>query len=199
MANNAFYDLQIFGSKESIDRLEKIMKYEDNEYFIYRVFSVERYDNEGGTTQFCGDVAWGFNEWFLHNSEHNKQYDGKIYTDLVTLSKVLDLTIEGYCEECGCCFMQYGSVSNGELLRFDETYWSDPGEIDDMEWFNSEVDSALKQGVFVDMEEVNEVRDDPKLLKDNYFSFGGYMVDFHTEEEILDKVAPTERKTIYRE
>ena len=54
--------------KSAIDRFEKIMQYEDDEFFCYRVFQFERTSiaKDGGlwVAEFSTDVAWGSGKWF---------------------------------------------------------------------------------------------------------------------------------------
>lgn len=88
MANNCGYDMMIVGkTKESIERLAKIMRNKDPEFFIYRVFGVEIYEEPNQDYQsdlwvmkVCGDVAWSANSWI--NSQPNKEhkFNGAYFT-----------------------------------------------------------------------------------------------------------------------
>lgn len=71
MANDCCGTMRVVAKdKSAIDRFEKIMQYEDDEFFCYRVFQFERfddalYDGDGyWVAEYSTDVAWGSDKWF---------------------------------------------------------------------------------------------------------------------------------------
>jgi hypothetical protein len=73
--------------KGAIERFEKIMQYEDDEFFCYRVFQFERAEmfEEGGlwVADYAIDVAWGSDKWFYDSDNPDEKiiigYNKKTY------------------------------------------------------------------------------------------------------------------------
>ena len=69
MANDASFDMKVVAKdKETIDRLLSIMKYEDKEFYIYRVRDVDvlypaEKEGDNYSAVFQGDVAWSASAW----------------------------------------------------------------------------------------------------------------------------------------
>lgn len=132
MANCCFFDLTALGKKEDLERLFRIMKYEDDEYYIYRVRDVEMYGlsewkDDLYSMQLVGDVAWASELWVGDGSYGKKnEKSGKIYTSMTHLSEILDLAIEWYTEEEGCGFAEHIAVCRGKILEVDTVDLSCP-------------------------------------------------------------------------
>ena len=133
--------------KKAIERLRAIMNYEDPEYFCYRCMSfdpaggIEEVDGFY-VADFGFDVAWSSEPWFdkgdhpdrLIVKDYEKDGNGKIkfnhktnepiaihgtahLTDLNTICKVLEIGLELYSTEPGCCFCEHRSVnSEGDTI-----------------------------------------------------------------------------------
>lgn len=130
MANDAYYYMRVTAhDPDVLERLYKIMKYEDPEYYIYRVFEVRMGEpfKDGGLYQadYTGDVAWGINRWF-ENKEDPKGIDEKTgahYISLDRLSGKLGFAAEVYCEECDCCFGQHYACAYGKTLLGEDCHY----------------------------------------------------------------------------
>lgn len=147
MANNAAYDITFVSkSKETLERLVKIMKYQDPEYFIYRVFSVEDDDivDEGNglfSIYISGDVAWSNHDWFDNLEDFNRKAEnGAHYVTLDILAKRLDFGVQAFCEECGCEFQEchqcdhHGNIQRNECVEWKEIWEDEDGnELDEPE------------------------------------------------------------------
>lgn len=143
MANNAAYDLQaVAKDRQALERLISIMKYQDPEYFIYRVFSVEHEpieEHEDGyfSVLIFGDVAWGTSSWFdgNENEEWKAHANDAHYITLDLLAPRLGIAVECYCEEEGCEFQSHHLCSHNGLVRERYADWhrgdDDDGEDDD--------------------------------------------------------------------
>lgn len=90
MANDCCGTMRVVAKdKSAIDRFEKIMQYEDDEFFCYRVFQFERfddalYDGDGyWVAEYSTDVAWGSDKWFRDSDNPNEKiiigYNKKTY------------------------------------------------------------------------------------------------------------------------
>jgi hypothetical protein len=132
MANCCEYEMMIVGkTKESIERLVKIMKYEDPEFFIYRVFDVEvceepnqGYQSDLWVMKIFGDVAWSAESWIKSPPNKENRFNGAYFTNLLHLCKELDIGVEIYTKEQGCCFQEYYLVNNkGELVSDEYEDW----------------------------------------------------------------------------
>jgi len=77
MANDCCGTMRVVAKdKSAIDRFEKIMQYEDDEFFCYRVFEFERTSiaKEGDlwVAEFSIDVAWSSHTWFHDKDKPNE-------------------------------------------------------------------------------------------------------------------------------
>lgn len=146
MANNAAYDITFVSkSKETLERLVKIMKYQDPEYFIYRVFSVEADDivDEGNglfSIYISGDVAWSNHDWFDNLEDFTRKAEnGAHYVTLDILAKRLDFGVEAFCEECGCEFQEWHKCDHNGNAQDEVVDWkeiwkdADGNELDEPE------------------------------------------------------------------
>ena len=106
MANNCAYNIVAVGkTKESVERVEKILRYEDEEFFLNRVFSVfvveDPSEKEGlWTIQLCGDTAWSAEPWANDFPDHDRRSKkGAHYSTLTEICRSLDIGIEVFAEE----------------------------------------------------------------------------------------------------
>lgn len=88
MANDCCGTMRVVAKdKPAIERFERIMQYEDDEFFCYRVFQFERAEmfEENGLwiAEYATDVAWGSDKWFRDSDNPNKKirigYNKKTY------------------------------------------------------------------------------------------------------------------------
>lgn len=130
MANNCWYQMSAVGPKESLERLIKIMKYEDPKLYIYRVFSVEMnsdiepVDDGRYIVQLAGDVAWSISDW-LDDIPSIDYRDKRLYVNLRFLSDLLHIDFEIEAEESGCAFQQHCAIVNGEVKMYQDCSWFD--------------------------------------------------------------------------
>ena len=78
MANNCCGTMRVVAkNKEAIDRLERIMRYKDDEFFCYRVFQFEKFyaykEGEFYVADFSTDVAWSSDKWFQDSDEPDRK------------------------------------------------------------------------------------------------------------------------------
>lgn len=193
MSNCCFYDMIAVGKIEDLNRLVKIMKYEDPEYYIYRVkeIDVERIATveKGSDLKFIhllGDVANSSSSWAYDEPMPDENGKG-MYVSLVYLSKLLHLNIEWQTEGCEEAFQEHFAIVDGVLKVDESTDWSSPGydegEYDDDELME-DVLSRLKEcydekkanELFLPtMNKINKGLDELKYV---YVEFGGYKLDF---------------------
>lgn len=124
--------------KETIDRLLSIMKYEDKEFYIYRVRDVDvlypaEKEGDNYSAVFEGDVAWGATPWVRGIPDPNsKSETGASYTNLVEICKALGIQIEIWTSEPGMGFQEYILINdNGEFDYQTEDWQLEWGENDD--------------------------------------------------------------------
>ena len=97
MANNCYYALKaVANNEEALKRLVRIMKYEDEEFFIYRCFQaiegeIKKEDNGLFSIEIEGDVAWSCAKWFDHEEDKNElaennAHSWETFTSLVGIS-----------------------------------------------------------------------------------------------------------------
>ena len=158
MANNCFYTMKATSKDENaLKRLISIMKYKDPEYFIYRCFSVSGDISKEGdyyVANLTGDVAWSCSKWFeteekpedlivLKYDENMKEIYGTAhYISLDILCKKLEIGLELYSEESGCCFQEHYLVdANGNILIEDCVEWTE-------DWWDEENDCERDEPVY---------------------------------------------------
>jgi hypothetical protein len=123
MANYCRYSLvAVSPKKESLEKLISIMKYKDDEFYIYRCFSavdeeIDK-DNELYTVMIVGDCAWSCERWFESTEDFNDiSKTNAHYITLDLLCKKLDIGIELYSVETGNCFQEHYLVNHeGEFI-----------------------------------------------------------------------------------
>lgn len=130
MANDCWYQMCAVGPKESLERLIRIMNYEDPKLFIYRVFSVEMnsdikpIDDERYSVYLAGDVAWSISSWIKNTCEIEGK-DKRLFVNLRFLSELLHIDFEIQSEESGCAFQQHCAIVNGEVKMYQDCPWFD--------------------------------------------------------------------------
>lgn len=128
-------------NKETLERIKNILRYEDNEYCLYRCKcsypicdAFEENDFWLQDFDICG--AWSCDNFFHYDNDENEKivvgyelgengredYDKPKYgtahfTNLCHLAQVLDFWCELFASESGCCFCSHHLVNhNGELV-----------------------------------------------------------------------------------
>ena len=135
MANNCSYNIRVVAKDaEAIKRVFDIMRYKDKEFYLYRVFSVEREFGlherpwKGGFfyADFFGDVAWGCDRWINDNPDmENKSETGAHYSTFVEICKALSVGVEIFAEEEGCGFQEHFIVNHdGEVVCAECANWT---------------------------------------------------------------------------
>ena len=121
-------------TREALERLLSIMKYEDKEFYIYRVRDVyvdmepNTLEYKGGklwTMKLSGDVAWSATPWVrgVPNPDE-KSETGAGYTNLAELCKKLDIGVEVWTSEPGMCFQEYILIDNSGKVKYDTEEWT---------------------------------------------------------------------------
>ena len=189
MPNECSYQMKVEGLPENVDKFIKLLNMdydsETKEKHFWRVFQADVYEayiNKNENTKIAiiiGDCAWSVHtcmrsgEGTYNNSRDlqglkPRNIFGEYYTDTIhpygtTLqeqSKLLDLYIEVYSMEPGCCFQEHYIYNRGEELcdeciPYYEWYVENQEDIDN---FNKEVG-------------LNYTFDN---VEDNYIIYGGY-------------------------
>ena len=161
MANNCFYQIKaVAKNKEALERLVQIMKYKDNEYFIYRCFEAEANiykDGDFYVADISGDVAWSCSKWFAtqenkdelivleYDDNFNPTYGTAHYISLDLLCKKFGIGIELFSEESGCEFQEHYLVnSNGDFEFSECEHW-------EQNWYDENgnfLDEPIESGGF---------------------------------------------------
>lgn len=133
MPNRCVYDIRAVAKhKNTLERLIKIMRYEDPEYYIYRCFSAvdtDTYESDGYyVVDITGDVAWSCSEWFsgresvdqtAESSDQSKSATAH-YITLDLLCRKLGFGLECWSSETGVGFQEHYLVNhNGDVLISD--------------------------------------------------------------------------------
>jgi len=123
MANNCFYDMHVVGrTKESVDRVYDILIYRDSEFFVYRCFCCDVYDEAHEDDGYwvcglCGDVAWGISEWINMDQPSYSMENGSVKRPLQCICKALGVGIEIWAEEEGMGYQEHYVVTAGGLVK----------------------------------------------------------------------------------
>lgn len=122
MPNICNFDMKISGKKKDIERLYKMLNYDEFEkYRFYRViecfYTYEEDlegvdDNEYISTFISGECAWSVGTCMLIEDAYKYEY----LTSIDKVSKELDLLIEIVSEERGFNFTEHYVIDNGEIL-----------------------------------------------------------------------------------
>lgn len=136
MANNCFYKMKVQGSESNVNEFIKLIQvnyaYDDHnncynpsdnykpvERHLWRVFNAdvdeEYVGNKGKIAYISGDCAWSVYCCMCEGKHtYQFQYPNSKGTSLRQESERLQLTIEVFSEECGCCFMEHYVFQNGK-------------------------------------------------------------------------------------
>ena len=108
MANNCAYNMVVVGKdKESVERMAKILRNEDDRFFLYRVFDVFVVDDASEknglwTMEMCGDTAWTTEPWVkMSPSEDEVRQTGAHRSNLMEMCKSLGIGVEVFGEDEG--------------------------------------------------------------------------------------------------
>ena len=109
MANDCYYMMKaVSKDKAALERLVKIMQYEDKEHYIYRCFDAAPYDEEETPDglhilMIDGDVGWSCDKWFNAEYEEVPNEDGDVahLIRLDALCKKLKIGMEVWSQEPG--------------------------------------------------------------------------------------------------
>ena len=181
MPNYCNYSMKVVGTKENIEEFIKVMNADYNYYdmtfdydrHMFRVFEAEHDEIEARTDGKFETIINGYCAWSVATC----MFEGGYYKDVkkghpdefrgTTLdieSKKLNLNIEVYSEEPGCCFQEHYVILNGDIVCDEcvewESYVVDEFEtkeqaeeeldikITDKEW--NECDGYINRGGFGD-------------------------------------------------
>ena len=151
MANYCVYSMvAVSKDKSALERLIKIMRYEDEEYYIYRCFSAvgnKIEENDGlYSVLIDGDVAWSCSKWFESTEDFNDiSKTNAHYISLDLLCEKLGIGIELFSEESGNCFQEHYLVKHdGEIVFNESVEWT-------REWYDENdnlLDEPIERGGF---------------------------------------------------
>lgn len=157
MANLCSYSMRIKGTKENVNEFYERMENYDKPNHLWRVEAdiYGEYVNEDGTTTI--DVA-GSCAWSIESCCRASGYSEGV--DLFEVnSRELDLEIECWSDECGCCFQEHYLYKKGECLIDDYVRWN--------EYYYDEFD-------FESFEDFKKEYDIPKHVTENDLDDGCY-------------------------
>lgn len=132
MANDCSYDMRVVGeSKEAVERMGKILGYEDPEFFLYRVFDMiaakeaakDEQFTQYWTLDYSGDVAWNPDPWIDGIPDpNNKSKTGAHYSNLQEICKALKVGVEVWAQEFGEACQWHFIVSPAGEVSVNENY-----------------------------------------------------------------------------
>lgn len=163
MANYCYFTMKVTGKKENVKELIEMMKWEGRfkENGLGRIYWVDEYDNyeEDGLfiSKITGDCAWSVICSMMEDSGNK--------ITLETESKRLNLVIEVFSEESGCCFQEHYLIVNGEVVINDS--------VDYESHFVLDYDSIQDYNEEFDTDFTEEMVD-----QDGYVVVGGYGDDY---------------------
>lgn len=139
MPNWCSYSMKaVSKSKDALDRLIRIMSYEDKEYYIYRCASATMTDEYPYGDYFAmyieGEVAWSCGAWFDRIERFDDTIEsGGHYVTLDILCERLGIAVELFGEESGMEFQEHylcnpnGDVLWDEHVEWHQTWFDDDG------------------------------------------------------------------------
>lgn len=140
MPNICIYSMCVKGKKESIEEFIKVIQanydYGTMEFsydrHLFRVFSadeneIEQVGDDLYEVIINGDCAWSVSSCMFESNYYSNlkrdfpnEFRG---TTLQLESKRLELDIEVYSEESGCCFQEHYIIRNGDIEVYDCVDW----------------------------------------------------------------------------
>lgn len=181
MPNYCDYSMCVKGKKKSIEEFIKVIKsnYDYNvmefEYnrHLFRVFEADYNEIEqvGANTYqviINGYCAWSVASCMLdgcyYYADLKKRFPNEFRgTTLQKESKKLNLDIEVYSEECGCCFQEHYVIVNGDLVVDECVDWYEYylGDFKTKEEAERELEISITDKEWLEN-------------KDDYISHGGF-------------------------
>ena len=132
MANICDFCMMVKGKKESIEQFINMMEQKGNVYMgrgaVINFTDMEEVDNGKYRCQIDGYTKWSVQSAMIDNAismrvEPNKWNFGEnvdaTKLSIITLFEAceqLELDMEVYSEECGCCFQEHYLFVDGELV-----------------------------------------------------------------------------------
>lgn len=126
MANYCAYLLRaVARDKAALTRLEDIMTHRDNEFYLYKIYSVCRDCEETDGTYYAldliGAVGWSAYSWVHDEPQKNSTAQrGAHYSSFKEVCPALDIGVEIFAEESGCEFQEHFRVNHKGEVTWDE-------------------------------------------------------------------------------
>lgn len=163
MANNCLFDFKIVGKEENVDELMEMMKWQGKYENcglgrIYEVYFTDKNNRVDGITEAYGggDCAWSVLSAMRNYGDRNPSLESE--------TNRLNLKIEIYSSEPGCCFQEHVIIENGEVLEDKcvnyEEHWI--WEFDTLEEYNKEYGTNFTED----------------MVEDDYVKIGGFGDDY---------------------
>lgn len=128
MANLCSLSMRVIGKQEDVERFIKIARQEDAEYYMGRGADLEISDRETiSENKYCV-VANGWCKWSVYSAMYDNAIDMRTHPDRwcgdlcgspITIneaSEILNVEVEVYSEEPGCCFMEHYVIISGDWI-----------------------------------------------------------------------------------
>ena len=170
MPNLCDYEMCVVGEKSNLEKLEKIMKYEDSSLgSLYRVFdadlvSIKQMEGNIYRGYIVGCCAWSV-YCCMMEGEHCYYQGEPDGTSLLQLSKALNLKMEIFSSESGIGFQEHYFIDKGTLEINEEAEY---GEF----WFDE--DNLTKEEIEEEMDGPITDKEYRDYLSEGYFSRGGF-------------------------
>lgn len=179
MPNICLYSMCVKGKKENIEEFIKVIK-ADYDYgtmefthdrHLFRVFSaddneIEQVDDDVYEVIINGDCAWSVSSCMFESyyySDLKQRFPNEFRgTTLPIESERLNLDIEVYSEECGCCFQEHYVIIHGDINVYDSVDW--------YEYDLSEYETKEEAEEELDI----EITDEEWNSEDDFISRGGF-------------------------
>ena len=205
MANDCRYEMTVVGQKESVERLISIMRYQDPEWYLYRVFDVdeEPYITSNGekyAANFSGYVAWSAARWVSpvrDEDTHQVAENGAHYTNLLNLSGILGLSIAVTTEESGMGFCEFYHIRDGELIDeevgdYESLWFDDRDGMETVRKIVTESDMLTPEEKKSLLRKIGDIKvdEDGHCDREMIIDIGGWEHDFMPED--VDSDGPLE-------
>ena len=175
MPNYCSYSMKVKGTPKNVEEFFNIMQanysYQEDgtcidpntgeivERHFWRVFEAYIVDDETSgnirSTIINGDCAWSVHSCMRSGrGTYQSDYPDRNGTTLQDESARLNLSIEVFSEECGCCFMEHYVYVNGREIVGDCVEWSEycTEDFETVEEMNEEYDTNFTQEEFEENE-----------------------------------------------